>query len=76
MCPKCGKGLPISQISHHCSSSDLAAVAKMLESIPEAIKPKLAHSLLKELQEEPGGSLSLPPATGGKVVQVQMGHQT
>ena len=76
MCPKCGKGLPISQISHHCSSSDLAAVAKMLESIPEAIKPKLAHSLLKELQEEPGGSLSLPPATGGRVVQVQMGHQT
>ena len=63
MCPKCGKGLPISQKSHQCSSSDMDTIANMLQSIPHSLKPKLAHSLLKELQGDQGGSLHLPPAT-------------
>ena len=75
MCPSCGRGLPISQKSHQCSTSDLDSVSNMLQSIPDILKPKLAHSLLKELQEEQGGTIYLPPTSGGKAVQVLVGHQ-
>ena len=46
MCQNCGKGLPDTQVSHTCSSSDLQTVRNMMVSIPEQLKAKLAHSLL------------------------------
>ena len=50
MCHQSGKGIPVNQKSHSCNSSDKAIVANMLQSISTSLKPKLAHSLLKELQ--------------------------
>ena len=41
ICSKCDKGLPISQRTHKCSSSDIGTVRKMLEMIPETLKPKI-----------------------------------
>ena len=51
ICSKCGKGLPISQKTHKCSSSDIGTVRKMLEVIPETLKTKITYSILKEVQE-------------------------
>ena len=75
MCQSCGKGLPITQKSHTCSSSDLETVSNMLQSIPNSLKPKITYSLLQELQKEQEGALHLPPASGGKSVVVQVGQQ-
>ena len=74
ICSKCGKGLPISQKSHQCSSSDISTVSKMLQAIPDTLKPKLAYSIIKELQEENSSvSVKVTPTSGGKAVPINIG---
>ena len=87
MCFSCGKGVPVNQKNHICSSSDLDIIKNMLQSIPEPLKPKLAHSLLKQIKEgqkEDNGPLlprkesqtvHLPPANGGPPLAVYIGAQ-
>ena len=46
----------------------------MLKAIPERVKGKLTHSLLKEIEEkQEGGTIHLPPAKGGKQLTVNLG---
>ena len=87
MCHSCGKGVPVLQITHNCNSSDQDIVKNMVESIPESIKAKLVHSLVKEMElekKEAHGSqnsphdskvILLPPATGGKPLPIFVGAQ-
>ena len=51
----------------------------MLENIPQPIKGKLAHALIKELEGESSlaeGSLTLPAPHGGKPMQIKIGTNT
>ena len=75
ICQKCGTGIPVSQKSHICSIADKAVVKNMLQSIPPHLKPKLVHSLLRELQEDQEGKskITITPASGGKAVPVHLG---
>ena len=74
ICSKCGKGLPISQRTHKCSSSDIGTVRKMLEVIPETLKPKITYSILKEMQENNGSDpIKVTPINGGNAVPIQIG---
>ena len=75
MCQRCGKGVSVSEKSHTCSASDVTIVGNMLQSIPEHLKGKLAHSLLREQQEvqKAGASVQLPPPTGGRSLSVRNG---
>ena len=52
MCNMCGKGLYSSQTSHKCSATDIEIVENMLKAIPERVKGKLTHSLLKEIEKK------------------------
>ena len=75
MCHQCGKGILVNQKSHSCNSADKAIVANMLQSIPASLKPKLAHSLLKELKadQEGNSTVHLTPAGGGRALPVTLG---
>ena len=78
MCHSCGKGVPVTQKSHSCKSSDLNIVQNMLKLVPAGLKGKLAHSLLRELQEEQndvGATVQLPPANGGRNLVVHLGKE-
>ena len=79
ICQECGKGIPLTQQTHVCCSSDLDTVKNMLENIPQPIKGKLAHALIKELEGESSlaeGSLTLPAPQGGKPMQIKIGTNT
>lgn len=77
MCQSCGRGIPATQKSHTCTSSDLQTVNSMLETIPIQLKPKLAEAMLREMKEDQSttsgesSSISLPQARGAWPVQVK-----
>ena len=74
ICSKCGKGLPISQKTHQCSSSDISTVRKMLEVIPDTLKLKLTYSILKDIQENKSSDpIKVTPINGGNAVPIQIG---
>ena len=56
LCTKCGRGVAAGQVSHTCSASDLDRIQGILNMVPQEIKGKLTHALLKEQQEEQLGA--------------------
>ena len=67
LCTECGRGVAAGQVSHTCSASDLDRIQGILNMVPQEIKGKLTHALLKEQQEEQlaagdAGNITLPQA--------------
>ena len=87
ICIECGKGVPVNQKVHTCKASDQDVIKNILSGIPNRLKDKLAHTLVKELKDKKkqefgphlptyeAQTISLPSASGGKCLNVHLGPQ-